>query len=136
MILATNPENKKLLQAAGIEEREKPIFGAPQVLQRMSGLEIVYNPNLPARDIEYKWEPPASSRFIEYEMSDEHWMRPLGLGLIIEIDHGALYYIVDDQSQKTKYSGNRIGQIFAQTKEDEIRFIPDYMLRGRAAWWS
>ena len=50
--------------------------------------------NLERRRIRRVWHPPHGSRFVEYGPEDEHWMRPLGLGTIEEIDEGPLLYFM------------------------------------------
>ena len=51
-------------------------------------IPVRYSSFVPERDIREEWHPPLG-RFVEYESSDEAWMRPLGLGLV-SVDRGPL----------------------------------------------
>ncbi len=96
MIILTNPENEKHLKglggSLGLPDTNHPL--------RLDRYPVRFDPHIPPRNIEHKWEPPAADydKFIEYDKSDEKWARVLGLGTVHEIDHGPLFYAMGESA--------------------------------------
>lgn len=49
------------------------------------------------------WQPPDGDRFTAYDRRDETWMRPLGLGRIVETPE-ALYDVRDERGELVGYT--------------------------------
>lgn len=58
----------------------------------LSAIPIYVSESIPERRVTERWIPPAGDKFVEYGPEDEHWMRPLGLGMVEQIDAGPLIY--------------------------------------------
>jgi hypothetical protein len=91
-ILITHPDNKKFLDKAlgpGSSGNPMSAHAAP-----LEGMPIQFDEYLPRRNISRVWLPPEPDRFVTYDADDEAWMRPLGLGRIVEIDNGPLFCLI------------------------------------------
>lgn len=64
----------------------------------LCGVPVRFSEHVPARSTRERWVPPEGSRFCEYGPEDESWMRPLGLGTVVEDDTGPCYFKVQDSS--------------------------------------
>ena len=81
----THPNNRALLESA-----LEPAVQEPGSMWLSN--EIKFDPNVSERRTKQVWHPPAGDSFVEYEATDEAWMRPLGLGRVEEIDLGPAFY--------------------------------------------
>lgn len=54
----------------------------------LASLPLRVSPYVPARKTRKEWQPPEGGRFTGYGPEDEAWMRPLGLGTVVEVDLG------------------------------------------------
>lgn len=80
-----HPDNFQLVQrACGVSYGDKP-FG---------GVRIITNKHLPKFRSEYK---PPRSRFIEYEKSDEPWLKYFGFGGVVETLEPLFLQVRDDE---------------------------------------
>lgn len=93
MTWASHPNNQKHLDEA-IDRASSPFIGAPHVSAVLSGMEILWDRNLPERKTREEWVPPVE-RFIEYEPKDAEWARPLGIGTVRVVDEGPLFIGID-----------------------------------------
>lgn len=90
-MIVTHPDNKPLLdevvRLAGVIGFDLSAeYRQPRYLEFMN-----------ARRYREAWQPPAENRFVAYGPEDEAWMRPLGIGRLIQVDDGPLIYRVDDR---------------------------------------
>lgn len=61
-------------------------------------VSIQFSPYVPARSTNERWVPPGGDQFCQYGPEDEAWMRPLGLGTVVEEDAGPCYFKVQEPS--------------------------------------
>lgn len=99
MLILTHPNNSKyVMDMCRFDQVRREVSKEPRVF--LNEIQVRFDDCIPEREIEYVWEPP-EDRFVEYEKSDEEWMRPLGMGTIRSEDVGPFFYIVDEQQFKT-----------------------------------
>ena len=83
----THPSNSKVLRdALPVDEGSN--------IDPLATIPIEYRSWVPPRRTRKVWHPPKGGRFVEYGPEDEHWMRPLGLGTVEEVDEGEAFYMV------------------------------------------
>lgn len=85
MIVVTHPDNEKVLE--GISSNLHVTTG--------KRLEVRYVDIIPSRNIVEHWKPPVD-KFIEYDESDEEWLKYCKLGTFTYEDTGPLFYFIDD----------------------------------------
>lgn len=59
----------------------------------LQGIPIRFSPYVPATFPKDRWIPPEGDRFCSYEESDEEWMRPLGLGTVVQEQHPCYFKV-------------------------------------------
>jgi len=99
-VIYTHPNNLKLLKDATLPDDVTIVAKASKEIypsDLFAGEKVQTNKYLPERRVIEKWHPPPSERFIEYEYSDEEWLRPLWIGLVEQIDDGPLFYYVNEK---------------------------------------
>lgn len=88
--IITHPANKRYLS-----KLFESVRGDKQI-DKLSGTPIEFLETMPERNIERVWLPPADSRFVGYGPEDEEWMKPLGLGRMVEVDGGPLFCLIQN----------------------------------------
>lgn len=99
-MIYTHPNNLKLLKDATLPNDVTIVAKVSKEVypsDLFAGEKVQTSKYLPERRVIEKWHPPPSDRFVEYECSDEEWMRPLGLGRIEYIDDGPLFYYINER---------------------------------------
>jgi hypothetical protein len=51
------------------------------------------------------WQPPHGDRFVEYDSRDEAWMRPLGLGRVVDTPE-AMFDVRDERGELVGYTAH------------------------------
>lgn len=102
MILLTHPVNQTYIEdivshmqrmvpeivSSGSSSGPLSIYGTP--------FSIKYDDSMPTRNLEQVWVPPPPGKFCVYGPEDESWMKPLGVGRWQTVDHGPLFYMMDE----------------------------------------
>jgi len=101
-MIFTHPNNKHYIEEMAQEGDYDRFsrFSCTYNLSKYFGEEIIFNEIMNERDIIETWHPPDSTKFIEYEYSDEDWMKPLGLGRIESVDKGPLFLKIQNNMIK------------------------------------
>lgn len=75
----------------------RPMFSISERDINLFGIPLIESDHLPERFYNSVWHPPEGDRFVEYDSSDEAWMRPLGLGRVEQIDMGPYILLMQEK---------------------------------------
>lgn len=92
-VIYCHPENMQLLVDVFNRYTVSPVRPAPRLLTTMFGIPIHESEHVPRTAKEEVWKPPRDERFCSYSPEDEKWMRPLGLGEVVEREYPCIWVV-------------------------------------------